>query len=95
MANKFDENGWEILDAEDCLDFHQGDCSGEVEYRMPMSPTGKSFPRCAHHMEIRWETQERLSRDYGVPLVYDGADAGDPFAYGDPYIEWNEENEYY
>lgn len=77
MANTYDENGWEILTAEDCLDFHQGDCSGAVEYRMAMSPSGKSFARCDHHMEIRWATQERLTRDYGVPLVYDGSDYED------------------
>lgn len=94
MSNRYDADGFEILDPEDCLDFHLGDCEGEVEYRIPMSPSGKSFPRCEKHMSDRWATQERLTRDYGVPLTYDGSDSGDPFAYGDPYIGWNEENDY-
>jgi hypothetical protein len=74
MSNRYDENGWEILDAEDCLDFHQGDCKGAVEYRVPMSGTGRSFARCDHHFDVRWAVQERLTRDYGVPLTYDGSD---------------------
>lgn len=71
------------LDASECLDFGAtgAECSGAVEYRIPMSGSGKSFPRCDHHMEIRWATQERLTRDYGVPLVYDGSDYDDPYDY--------------
>lgn len=64
------------LDASECLNFGP-DCAGAVEYRMAMSGTGKSYPRCDHHFDIRWSTQERLSRDYGVPLVYDGSDYSD------------------
>lgn len=59
------------LSADECLDYSP-ECSGAVEYRIPMSGSGRSFPRCDYHMEIRWATQERLTRDYGVPLVYDG-----------------------
>jgi len=62
-----------VLDASECLDYSP-ECSGAVEYRIPMSGTGRSFARCDHHMSIRWAMQERLTRDYGVPLVYDGSD---------------------
>ena len=61
------------LTFDDCLDGPLG-CAGEVSYRMPMSGSGRSFARCDGHFEVRWATQERLSRDYGVPLVYDGSD---------------------
>lgn len=71
-----DEAGREAI-APECLDSYMGDCEGAVEYRIPMSGSGRSFPRCDHHMSIRWATQERLSRDYGVPLVYDGSDYSD------------------
>lgn len=72
----------ETLNYEDCLDFDpcNGDCAGAVEYRMAMSPTGISYPRCDLHMEQRWETQQRISRDYGVPLTYDG-----PSGWADEY----------
>jgi hypothetical protein len=61
------------LDASECLDFGF-ECSGAVEYRMPMSGTGRSFPRCEAHYEIRLDTQSRLSRTYGIPMFYDGSD---------------------
>ena len=64
-----DEAGREAI-APECLDSHMGDCEGMVEYRPAMSPSGKSFPRCAGHFEARLVTQERLSRDYGVPMFY-------------------------
>jgi hypothetical protein len=54
-----------------CLDEYMGDCEGEVEYRIPMSPTGKSFPRCEKHFSERLDTQERISKDYGVPMFYE------------------------
>lgn len=65
----------------ECLDRHAGDCAGAVEYRLPMSPSGRSFARCDRHFEQRWETQERLARDYDVPLYY----YGDDRAYEDDY----------
>lgn len=39
-------------------------CKGEVEYRPPLSGTGRSFPRCDKHWEERLDTEERLRRDY-------------------------------
>lgn len=56
-----------------CLDHYRGPCEGEVQYRIAMSGTGRSFPRCEHHFDLRWQTQQRISRDYGVPLIYDGS----------------------
>lgn len=67
----------ETLNITDCLDYDPSDfisCSPDVEYRMAMSPTGISYPRCGFHYDQRWETQERLTRDYGVPLTYYGND---------------------
>ena len=52
------------LPADDCLDFHLGNCSGEVEYRMPLSGTGKSFPRCDQHWSERLDIQAGINRRY-------------------------------
>lgn len=59
-----------VLDIEPCLDEWRGGCEGEVEYRIPMSPTGKWYPRCEKHFNERLDTQERLSRTYGTRLHY-------------------------
>lgn len=67
----------------ECLD--DGDdrhpCSGPVEYRMALSASGKSFPRCAAHWERRLAEQERLNRDYpdspNPPAWFDPMDAGE------------------
>lgn len=47
-----------------CLDVRTGACSGMVEYRTPLSASGKSFPRCAHHWRERLTAQDRNSRAY-------------------------------
>lgn len=50
----------------ECME--QGDeCSGAVEYRMPLSGTGRSFPRCDHHWDKRLDAQEQTNRRYGSP----------------------------
>ena len=49
-----------------CLQ-HGDDCSGAVEYRMPLSSTGKPFPRCDHHWALRLVEQERINARYGSP----------------------------
>lgn len=67
----------EYLPASECLDWRDSvtnDCEGPVEYRLAMSGTGISYPRCEKHFEARWETQQRLARDYGVPVYYTGND---------------------
>ena len=65
----------------DCLD-HNPQCSGEVEYRMPLSSTGRSFPRCEYHWDKRLDEQQRIERTYHVhsatpPPGYDYLDAGE------------------
>lgn len=69
------------LTYDDCINGGEGGCSGLVEYRMPLSGTGKSFPRCDHHWAIRLKTQDRLRRDYPdspiPPSWFDPAAAGE------------------
>lgn len=71
----------ENLTATDCLDNHLGDCAGGVEYRMALSATGRSFPRCDEHWARRLDTQERIDRDYPdspfAPSWFDPTYAGE------------------
>jgi len=62
-----------------CLDQYNGKCAGPVEYRMPLSGTGKSFPRCEQHWGERLDRQERIDRMYPVhaPSDWDPAYAGE------------------
>lgn len=39
-------------------------CSGGVQYRMPLSGTGRSFPRCDGHWNKRLEKEDQLRRDF-------------------------------
>lgn len=48
-----------------CLDREIDECDGAVEYRMPLSSTGSSFPRCEKHWERRLAEQERIQERYG------------------------------
>lgn len=61
-----------------CLD-ESPDCSGRIEYRMPLSGTGKSFPRCDHHWRLRCDLQERLNQRYPEqpPADWSPLDAGE------------------
>jgi len=60
-------------------------CAGTVEYRMPLSGTGKSFPRCDKHWRRRLEQEEDLRRRYPVqqPADFDPLYAGE---------RWNEDD---
>lgn len=64
----------------ECLDGPR-DCAGAVEYRTPLSGTGRSFPRCDAHWEKRLDTQERINRDYpdspAAPRWFDPSYAGE------------------
>jgi len=62
-----------------CLDHHKGACEGAVEYRYALSPTGKSFPRCDLHWEIRLREQEEINTKYPSlqPHDFDPMDAGE------------------
>lgn len=77
--------GWETImsDTETlrCLD-KSDECAGEVEYRTPLSGTGKPFPRCAHHWEKRLDRQEEITRRYAPfsdvpPAGFDPTHAGE------------------
>lgn len=65
-----------------CLNDDDGfTCGGAVEYRMALSASGKSFPRCDRHWQARLVEQERINRDYPdspiAPSWFDPADAGE------------------
>lgn len=54
-------------------------CEGLVEYRMALSATGRSFPRCAKHWEEalkRWEADSELRSDV-APSWVDESYAGE------------------
>ena len=55
------------------------DCSGPVEYRMPLSGTGVAFPRCDHHWDKRLAEQERIAYAYPAlpPRDFDPSYAGE------------------
>ena len=73
-----------LLPLSDCINSGP-DCEGDCEYRMPLSGSGKSFPRCDLHWSERLDTQERLRRDYGVdsdipPSDFDPTYAGESWS---------------
>lgn len=56
-----------VCDLPDCLDREQYEpitCKGPVEYRMPLSGTGRSFPRCEKHWSERLDVQEQINERY-------------------------------
>lgn len=64
----------------ECLDDHgDGTCEGRVEYRMPMSGTGRAFPRCEKHLAERLEVQRGIEERYPTlpPSDFDPAYAGE------------------
>jgi len=65
----------------ECLQDHGIDsCSGPVEYRHPLTVTGRSFPRCEHHWTARLVEQDRIESLYGgdlPPYDFDPAYAGE------------------
>ncbi len=68
--------------APDCLDRDAAiPCHGPVEYRMALSGTGRSFPRCDGHWSERLDAQQRIGRDYPdspiAPAWFDPANAGE------------------
>lgn len=62
-----------------CLDAPEGGCKGVIEYRYPLSATGRSFPRCDSHWEKRLEVQRGIERRYPqhAPADFDPAYAGE------------------
>jgi hypothetical protein len=63
-----------------CLQ-HGPECAGTVEYRMPLSGTGRAFPRCDFHWDKRLDAQERNTAAYPdspcAPSWHDEANAGE------------------
>lgn len=68
-----------MIDTLSCLDSHKGSCSGEIEYRFSLSPTGKSFPRCDAHWSERLDIQDGINRRYpeSQPSWFDPTYAGE------------------
>ena len=62
-----------------CLDDAAGDCEGEVAYRMALSGTGKSFPRCDKHWGERLDVQDGINQRYPEhqPADFDPSYAGE------------------
>ena len=62
-----------------CLDEHKGDCEGMIEYRMPLTETGRAFPRCDKHWGERLDQQERINERYPMlaPADFDPLYAGE------------------
>ena len=54
-------------------------CQGVVEYRTPLSGSGRAFPRCDRHWAQRLESEEQLRRRYPVspPADWSPMDAGE------------------
>lgn len=78
MADAITERGERIEDL-DCLDGPHG-CEGAVEYRTPLSGTGRSFPRCERHWDQRLAKQDEINQRYGSPAPpsdFDPAYAGE------------------
>lgn len=49
----------------ECLDdYGEGTCHGPVEYRMALSATGVSYPRCEKHWGERLDKQEEINSRY-------------------------------
>lgn len=66
----------------ECLDDYGNDeCKGAIEYRMPLSGTGRSFPRCDGHWSERLDVQEGINRRYpdspSAPSDFDPTYAGE------------------
>jgi len=63
----------------ECMDDHDGTCKGTIKYRMSLSGTGASFPRCDHHWGIRLDREDEINQryPYNAPADFDPAFAGE------------------
>lgn len=81
-----DVGGIDHPDSLVCLnDNGDGECKGAVEYRMPLSGTGRSFPRCDKHWAERLDEQERINERYPAspPSDWSPLDAGEAWGEDD------------
>lgn len=72
----------------ECLDEGgRTSCSGPIEYRMALSATGISYPRCERHWLKRLEVQDGINERYPVlpPDDFDPLDAGERWDEEDPW----------
>jgi len=81
--------GWCLVEGHDpdpleCINGPE-QCRGEVEYRMPLSGTGKSFPRCEYHWEQRLDREAEINERYPVnpPSDWSPLDAGEAWGEND------------
>lgn len=64
-----------------CLDaLNMSECSGPVEYRAPLSGTGRSFPRCDGHWDARLDKQAEIDRRYAPTSSVPPADFDPTYA---------------
>ncbi|WP_377454664.1 hypothetical protein [Rhodococcoides fascians] len=54
-------------------------CAGPVEYRIPLSGSGRAFARCDTHWSERLDLEEDVNRRYPViaPADFDSSYAGE------------------
>lgn len=72
----------EPLTDRECIDgFGEGRllCAGPIEFREPLSGTGRRFPRCEKHWAARLEREDELNRRYPAspPRDWSPLDAGE------------------
>lgn len=75
-----------MQDMTECLNGHdETGCAGRIEYRAPLSGSGKSFPRCAKHWQLRLRHEEGLRRRYPThaPSDWSPYDSGEAWDEGD------------
>lgn len=67
------------IDARCINDYGESDCGGPVEYRSPLSGSGRSFPRCAKHWAERLDFEDGLRKRYPQqqPADFDPLYAGE------------------
>jgi hypothetical protein len=77
-AYHFRERGMTVTEPLECLD-SDSECQGAVEYRMALSGTGRSFPRCEKHWDDRLKVQEGINSRYPTmaPPDFDPLYAGE------------------
>ena len=72
----------------ECIDSHLGEpntCRGPVEFRYPLSGTGRRFPRCENHWQRRLDREEELRQRYPetAPASWSPLDAGEAWGEDD------------
>lgn len=64
----------------ECLDGHDGECAGPVEYHQnPYSDSFKAWPRCDRHFDLYVERMQGIAQRYPVnaPSDFDPSYAGE------------------